>query len=295
LGIIGTGHNKKPWREKIMEEISTEQVAGYVDTAVEMGMNYGPQLILAIIVLIVGLWIINRFVRVIRAGMERSNTEPTLASFLSNLASFGLKALLLISVASMIGIETTSFIAVLGAAGLAVGLALQGSLANFAGGVLVLLFRPFKVGDFIDAQGVSGTVHSIQIFNTILKTPDNKVIIVPNGSISNGIITNFSMEPTRRVDFVFGIGYSDDIAKAKATIERLISEDSRALTDPAPLVVVSALADSSVNITTRVWVNASDYWGLFFDLTEKVKLAFDAEGISIPFPQRDVHVYQESA
>ena len=223
-----------------MEEISTEQVAGYVDTGVEMAMNYGPQLILAVVVLIIGLWIINRFVRVLRAGMERSNTEPTLASFLGNLTSIGLKALLLISVASMIGIETTSFIAVLGAAGLAVGLALQGSLANFAGGVLVLMFKPFKVGDFVDAQGVSGTVHAIQIFNTILKTPDNKVIIVPNGAISNGIITNFSMEPTRRVDFVFGIGYSDD-------------------------------------------------------LTEKVKLAFDAEGISIPFPQRDVHVYQESA
>ena len=276
-----------------MEEISTEQVAGYIDTAVEMGMNYGPQLILAVVVLFVGLWVIKRFVRVLRAGMERSNTEPTLATFLSNLTSIGLKALLLISVASMIGIETTSFIAVLGAAGLAVGLALQGSLANFAGGVLVLMFRPYKVGDFVEAQGVAGTVHAIQIFNTIMKTPDNKVIIVPNGAISNGIITNFSMEATRRVDFVFGIGYSDDIARAKATIERLISEESRALTDPAPLVVVSELGDSSVNITTRVWVNSADYWGVFFDLTERVKLAFDAEGISIPFPQRDVHVFQE--
>ena len=198
-----------------MEEISTEQMAGYMDTAVEMAMTYGPQLILAIVVLIIGLWIINRAIRLMGAAMERSNTEPTLAKFLCNLSSVGLKALLLISVASMIGIETTSFIAVLGAAGLAIGLALQGSLANFAGGVLVLMFRPYKVGDFIDAQGVMGTVHEIQIFNTILKTPDNKVIIVPNGAISNGIITNFSMEATRRVDFVFGIGYSDDIAKAK--------------------------------------------------------------------------------
>ena len=250
---------------------------------------------LAIVVLIIGLWIINRVVRLMGAGMERSNTEPTLAKFLCNLCSFGLKALLLISVASMIGIETTSFIAVLGAAGLAIGLALQGSLANFAGGVLVLLFRPFKVGDFVEAQGVMGTVHEIQIFNTIMKTPDNKVIIVPNGSISNGIITNFSREATRRVDFVFGIGYSDDIAKAKATIERLVKEDSRALSDPEPMIVVSELADSSVNITTRVWVNAADYWGLFFDLTEKVKLTFDQEGISIPFPQRDVHLFQESS
>jgi small conductance mechanosensitive channel len=245
-------------------------------------------------VLIVGLWIINRVIRLMGAGMERSNTEPTLAKFLCNLSSVGLKALLLISVASMVGIETTSFIAVLGAAGLAVGLALQGSLSNFAGGVLVLMFRPYKVGDFIDAQGVMGTVHEIQIFNTILKTPDNKVIIVPNGSISNGIITNFSMEATRRVDFVFGIGYSDDIGKAKSVIEGLVKADERALADPEPQIVVSELADSSVNITTRVWVNAADYWGLFFDLTEKVKLAFDQEGISIPFPQRDLHVFQEN-
>ncbi len=277
-----------------MEELSTDQMAGYIDTAVEMGMTYGPKFILAIVVLIVGLWIINRAIRLMGAGMERSNTEPTLAKFLCNLSSVGLKALLLISVASMIGIETTSFIAVLGAAGLAVGLALQGSLANFAGGVLVLMFRPYKVGDFVDAQGVMGTVHEIQIFNTILKTPDNKVIIVPNGAISNGIITNFSMEATRRVDFVFGIGYSDDIAKAKATIGRLLEEDSRTLSDPEPQIVVSELADSSVNITTRVWVNAADYWGVFFDMTEKVKLAFDQEGISIPFPQRDVHLFQEN-
>jgi len=277
-----------------MEELSTDQVAGYVDKAVEMAMTYGPKLILAILVLLIGLWIINRFIRVMGAGMERSNTEPTLAKFLCNLSSVLLKALLLISVASMIGIETTSFIAVLGAAGLAVGLALQGSLANFAGGVLVLMFRPYKVGDFVEAQGVSGTVHEIQIFNTIMKTPDNKVIIVPNGAISNGIITNYSMEATRRVDFVFGIGYSDDIAKAKATIERLIGEDSRTLSDPAPQIVVSELADSSVNITTRVWANAADYWGVFFDLTEKVKVTFDAEGISIPFPQRDVHLFQQN-
>ncbi|MGD8416296.1 MAG: mechanosensitive ion channel [Pseudomonadales bacterium] len=277
-----------------MEEISTERMSGYMDKAIDLTMTYGPKLLLAIIVLFVGLWIINRFVRVMGAGMEKSNTEPTLARFLCNLTSVGLKALLLISVASMIGIATTSFIAVLGAAGLAVGLALQGSLANFAGGVLVLLFRPYKVGDFIDAQGVMGTVSEIQIFNTIMKTPDNKVIIVPNGSISNGIITNFSMEATRRVDFVFGIGYGDDIAKAKATIERLVKEDSRTLPEPVPQIVVSALGDSSVDITTRIWVNAPDYWGVYFDLTEKVKLAFDQEGISIPFPQRDVHLYQQS-
>jgi len=281
--------------ESMTDMISADQVSKWTDTAIELAMSYGPRLILAIIVLILGLWIINRFIRVMSKGMERSNTEPTLARFLCNLTSVGLKALLLISVASMVGIATTSFIAVLGAAGLAIGLALQGSLANFAGGVLVLMFRPYKVGDVIEAQGVMGTVAEIQIFNTILKTPDNKRIIVPNGGLSNGIITNFSAEPTRRVDFVFGIGYGDDIGKAKDIIAALVREDVRALQDPAPQIVVSNLGDSSVDITTRVWVNAADYWGLFFDLTEKVKLTFDQEGISIPFPQRDVHLYQENA
>jgi len=275
-----------------MEELSTEQMATYMDTAVDMAMRYGPQLILAVVVLIVGMWIVNRVVRVMGKGMERSNVEPTLAKFLGSLVSIGLKALLLISVASMVGIATTSFIAILGAAGLAVGLALQGSLGNFAGGVLVLLFKPYKVGDFIEAQGVAGTVSEIQIFNTVIKTADNKVIIVPNGAVSNGIITNYSMEATRRVDFVFGIDYGDDIKKAKDILARLIDADSRALKDPAPVIVVSELGDSSVNITCRVWVNAADYWGLNFDLTELVKITFDQEGLSFPFPQQDVHMHQ---
>ena len=279
--------------EEIANELSTDKMSHYTDTAVELAMAYGPRLILALIVLVLGLWIINRLVRVLGKAMERSSTDPTLTNFFSNLVSIGLKALLLISVASMIGIETTSFIAILGAAGLAVGLALQGTLANFAGGVLILLFRPYKVGDFIEAQGVAGTVAAIQIFNTIFKTPDNKVIIVPNGAISNGIITNFSKEATRRVDFVFGIGYGDDMTLAKEIIKRLITEDQRALAEPAPQVVVSELADSSVNITARVWVNAADYWSLKFDLTEQVKSTFDKEGVSIPYPQRDVHLYQE--
>lgn len=275
-----------------MEEISTEQMTAYTDTAIELLMTYGPKFLLALVVLIIGLWIIKRVVKVTSKAMERGKAEPTLAKFVASLVSVGLKALLIISVASMIGIETTSFIAILGAAGLAVGLALQGTLANFAGGALILLFRPYKVGDWIDAQGVAGTVHAIQIFNTILKTPDNRTIIIPNGAISNGIITNNSTEPTRRVDFVFGIGYGDDIAKAKGIIERLIGADERTLSDPAAQIVVSALADSSVNLTVRVWVNAADYWGVFFDLTEKVKLAFDEEGVSIPFPQQDVHMHQ---
>lgn len=269
-----------------------DQLSKYTDTAIEMAMTYGPKLILAILVLIIGLWIIRRIVNLMARGMDRSSTEPTLARFLTSLVSIGLKALLLISVASMVGIETTSFIAILGAAGLAVGLALQGSLANFAGGVLVLMFKPYKVGDYVEAQGVGGSVAEIQIFNTIINTPDNKRIIVPNGAISNGVITNYSAEETRRVDFVFGIGYGDDIGKAKQVLESLVTADGRVFQDPAPQIVVGNLGDSSVDIIVRVWANASDYWGLKFDLTERVKVAFDEHGISIPFPQRDVHLHQ---
>ena len=275
-----------------MDEISTEQISVYLDTGTTMLMTYGPQLLLAIVVLIVGLWVINRFVAATRRTMEARSFDPTLGRFLTSLLSVIFKALLLISAASMIGIATTSFIALLGAAGLAIGLALQGSLANFAGGVLVLMFRPFKVGDFIEAQGISGTVAEIQIFNTVIKTPDNKVMIVPNGPISNGIITNYSKEATRRVDFVFGIGYGDDIAQARSVLEGLVSADERILSDPPSLVAVSELADSSVNFTVRVWVNAPDYSGVKFGMTESVKLAFDQANISIPFPQSDIHIHQ---
>ena len=277
-----------------MEDISTGQVSVFMSTAIEMAMSYGPRLILALVVLFVGLGLVKHIVALTAKAMERSSAEPTLSKFLSSMVSIGLKALLLISVASMVGIETTSFIAILAAAGLAIGLALQGTLANFAGGVLVLMFRPYRIGDFIEAQDISGTVVEIQIFNTVLKTGDNKRIIVPNGLISNGIVTNYSTEAPRRVDFVFGIGYEADIGKAKAIITRLLEADERAIADPTPLVVVSELADSSVNLTVRVWANASDYSGLLYALTENVKLAFDAEGISIPYPQQDVHVHQTS-
>jgi small conductance mechanosensitive channel len=280
--------------EVIPEELSADRIQGYIDQAVEMAIQWGPKLLLTIIVLIVGLWIIKRVVNVVKKGLETSKTDVTLAKFLASLTSIILKALLFISVASMVGIETTSFIAILGAAGLAIGLALQGSLANFAGGVLILMFRPYKIGDFVDAQGVSGTVSAIQIFNTVIKTPDNKVIIVPNGSISNGIITNFSAEETRRVDFVFGIGYDDDIAKTKETLKAIFAADERVFDDPAPFVVLSELADSSVNFTCRVWVKAPDYWAVYFDTMETVKLRFDAENISIPYPQQDVHMHQVS-
>ncbi|MEL0063501.1 MAG: mechanosensitive ion channel domain-containing protein [Gammaproteobacteria bacterium] len=279
--------------EGVMQEV--EDIDKYVDMAVGLAMSYGPKLILAILTLIVGLWIINAFCRGVDKGFEKSSMEPTLRRFLNSLIGVGLKALLLISVASMVGIETTSFIAVLGAAGLAVGLALQGSLANFAGGVLLLIFRPYKVGDFVDAGGHAGTVSSIEIFNTVLKTADNKTIIIPNGAVSSGSITNFSTESTRRVDLVFGIGYDDDMKKAKSILQGLIEADERILKDPAPVIVVSNLGDSAVDITTRSWVNSGDYWGVYFDLVENGKEAFDANGISIPYPQTDVHLHQSSS
>jgi small conductance mechanosensitive channel len=193
----------------------------------------------------------------------------------------------------MLGVEMTSFIAILGAAGLAVGLALSGTLQNFAGGVMILLFRPFKVGDFIDAQGFMGSVKEIQIFNTILKTPDNKTIIIPNGGLSTSSMTNFSTEPQRRVDWTFGIGYGDDAEKAKAVLKRLCDEDERILKDPEVFIALSALADSSVNFVVRAWVNAPDYWNVFFDMNEKVYKTFAEEGLNIPFPQMDVHVHKQ--
>ncbi|MFQ5771436.1 MAG: mechanosensitive ion channel family protein [bacterium] len=264
------------------------------DKTLQLLMQYGAGILMALVTLIVGLWIIKAIVKTLNRVMTRSKVDVSLQKFLGNFAGVLLKVLLIVSVAQMVGIETTSFIAILGAAGLAVGLALQGSLANFAGGVLILLFKPYKVGDFIDAQGVTGTVNQIQVFNTILKTPDNKTIIVPNGTISNGIITNFATEPKRRIDMTFGIGYNDDINKARDVLNRLIESDERIEKDPAPLVAVSELADSSVNFVVRVWCNAPDYWGIYFDMQEKVKLAFDEYQISIPFPQRDIHVYNSA-
>ncbi len=273
----------------------TEGTLDMAETAIDVGMEYGPPLLLAILTLIIGLWVINRIVALMARGMEARKVEATLSGFLRNLASIGLKVLLLLSVAGMVGIETTSFVAVLAAAGFAVGLALQGSLGNFAGGVLILLFRPFKVGEVIEAQGVLGTVREIQIFNTILKTFDNRTIIVPNGSLSNGIITNMSREDNRRVEWTFGVSYDDDIRKVKDTLEELLTQDERILGDPAPTVVLSEFADSSVNFMVRAWVNAGDLWPVFWDLNERVKQAFDEREISIPFPQRDVHLYQNQS
>ncbi len=269
-------------------------VQQYWEHILELVMLYAPRLATAILTLVIGLWVIRILSRYVEKALEKGKVDVSLQRFLISLVSIGLKLLLLISVASMVGIATTSFVAILGAAGLAVGLALQGSLANFAGGVLILLLKPFKVGDVIQAQGFTGRVDAIQIFNTILKTPDNKTIIIPNGALSNGNILNFSMEKKRRVDFTFGIGYDDDLRKAKAILQQIVDADERIHKDPPPQIVVAELADSSVNIAVRVWCNAEDYWAIYFDTIEKVKLTFDEEGISIPYPQHDVHLYQEA-
>jgi small conductance mechanosensitive channel len=261
-----------------------------VDQAITLVMAYAPKVVLAIVTLIVGMWLINRFVRLLDSKLGKK--DPTLNTFLCGLLSAVLKILLLISVASMVGIATTSFIAIIGAAGLAIGLALQGSLGNFAGGVLILIFKPFKVGDVIEAQGYLGSVVEISILYTIVNTFDNRRIIIPNGDLSNSSLTNLSAYPTRRCDMSFGIGYGDDIDKAKAIIKRLIEEDDRAKKDPAPMIVVGGLGESSVDLTVRAWTDSGNLWPFYWDMQERVKKAFDAEGISIPFPQRDVHMYK---
>lgn len=267
----------------------------YMDTAVELFMTYVPKLVLAILTLLIGLWIIRMVVKVSRKGLEKSKADVTLIPFLSSLLSVGLKALLLISVASMIGIATTSFIAVLGAAGLAVGLALQGSLANFAGGVLILIFKPYVVGDLIEAQGHLGVVKEVQIFNTILLSPTNRRVIIPNGAMSNGSVENFSAEGTLRVDLTIGISYAADVPKAKQVLIKMMQDNPQVLQDPVPMAAVAELADSSVNLAVRPWCKVADYWDVYFETTEMAKVVLEENGISIPFPQRDVHLHQVSA
>ena len=255
-------------------------------------ITYGGKLLLALLTLVIGLWLIKRLIRIMGKYFELRKYEETLKKFLTQLISAVLKVLLIISVVSMLGVQMTAFIALLGAIGLAFGMALSGTLQNFAGGVLLLMLKPFKVGDYIEAQDYSGTVESIQIFHTILLTPDKKTIIIPNGPLSNGAAINYSASPLRRVDWTFGIGYTDSIDEAREIITGLLVNDKRVLKDPAPFIGVASLEESSVNMVTRAWVNASDYWDLFFEMNEKVRKTFDQKGISIPFPQRNVHVFE---
>jgi len=279
--------------EIIMKEVESVTETGYAlaNMAFEYILRYTPTVIGAIVALIIGLWVIKWVLKMVNGALTRAKVDESLKPFLKSLIGALLKVMLAISIMSMLGIAMTSFIAILGAAGLAVGMALSGTLQNFAGGVIILLFKPFKAGDYIEAQGYSGVVNEIQIFVTILTTPDNKTIIIPNGGLSNGAMINYSTQATRRVDWVFGIGYGDDLKKAKDLLKNLLEADSRILKDPAIFVGLGEMADSSINLTVRVWVNAEDYWGVFFDTNEKVYNEFNASGINIPYPQMDVHVH----
>jgi small conductance mechanosensitive channel len=253
---------------------------------------YGLKVVGAIVILVVGRIIVGFLAKMVGRLLRGAGTDETLTKFIMSLTRIGLLIFVILAAVNTLGVETTSFIAVIGAAGLAIGFALQGSLANFASGVMLIIFRPFKTGDFVEIAGTVGTVDAIQIFNTVLKTPDNKMIIVPNSGVTGGNITNYSANETRRIDLVFGISYDDDIKKAKKILERILAEDERVLKEPAPVVAVSELADSSVNFVVRPWAKTSDYWRVYFDITEKVKLTFDEQGISIPYPQRDIHMHE---
>jgi small conductance mechanosensitive channel len=257
------------------------------------GAQYGLNLVGAVLIFFIGKWGARLFSRLIEKIMIKANIEKTLSSFVRYIIYFGLLIVVIIAALNKLGVQTTSLIAIIGAAGLAVGLALQGSLANFAAGIMLILFKPFKVGDVIEAGGALGVVTEIQIFNTILNTPDNKRVIIPNNKVTGDKITNITGTDKRRVDMVFGISYTDDIKKAKEILEQVVNSNPLVLKDPPQTIAVSELADSSVNLVCRPWVRTEDYWNVYFDITEKGKIALEEGGMTIPFPQRDVHLYQE--
>lgn len=270
------------------EEVNV--VNNYVDKALDFGFEYAPKLIGGILVLFIGLWIIKLITKGVGKSLEKSKIDQSLVPFLRSITNMILKALLAITVMGMIGIEMTSFVAIIGAAGLAVGLALSGTLQNFAGGVIILILKPFKIGDFIEAQGFIGTVKEISIFATMLNTNDKKLVIIPNGPLSTGALVNYSAEELRRVDFTFGIAYGDDVQTFRKAINDCIASDDRILNDPPTFIGLAELADSSVNFTVRVWVNTPDYWDVFFAMNEKVYTKFPEYNLNIPFPQMDVHI-----
>lgn len=267
----------------------------YLKIGKEWLITHGPGILVALVILVVGRWLALWFAAIVKRAMMRGDVEETLSRFLGKLIYYSLLTAVVIAAADQAGINTTSFLAIMGAAGLAVGLALKDSLANFASGVMLILFRPFKVDDAVTVGGVTGTVRQIDIFSTIILTFDNQKFIIPNSSITSGVINNINAEPTRRIDLVVGIGYDDDIRLAKTTLEELVQDDDRILDDPAPTIAVSELGASSVNLVVRPWVNTPDYWNVRLDLTEKIKLTFDEKGISIPYPQQDVHMHQKTA
>ncbi len=268
-------------------------ITKYIDIMVHWFSTYSLKVVAAILILIIGNWISRKISKIMIVILEKNKLDSALAGFMSSMIYYMLFILVMIAAAGQLGINTTSFLTIVGAAGLAIGLALKDSLSNFASGVMLILFRPFKTGDVINASGITGAVAEITIFNTILNTPDNQRIIVPNSNITTGVITNITANPTRRVDMVIGISYDDNIGQAKQLIEEILEKETRILDDPPPKVAVAELGDNSVNLAVRPWVKTADYWDVYFGITETIKLAFDEKGISFPFPQRDVHMYTE--
>ena len=270
--------------------MESELTKDMMSSLIEIGSSIGISLLMALAILIVGRQLVKLILRLITVALEKSKVEDTVRIFVTNLLNTLLMILVFIAAINQLGIETTSIIAVLGAAGLAIGLALQGSLSNFAAGILIVIYRPYKVGDYIEAGNHAGTVKDIQIFSTVLKTPDNKIVVVPNGSIMNGSIVNYSDQDTRRVDLIISCSYEDDIDKVRSVLEDILKKEKRILKDPKPQIAVAELADSSVNFIFRPWVKRTDYLPVYYSLLEEVKKRFDIEGISIPYPQSDVHI-----
>ncbi|WP_370861493.1 mechanosensitive ion channel family protein [Parabacteroides faecis] len=268
---------------------SSPRLEKIVNSLVEQGSHLGWTIIKAILVFIIGRFVIRMINKLVRRILTKRDFDPSVKTFVGSLVNVTLMVLLIISVVGALGVQTTSFAALLASAGVAIGMALSGNLSNFAGGLIILLFKPYKVGDYIESQGVGGTVKEIQIFHTILLTSDNKNIYIPNGSLSSGVVTNIGREPTRRVEWTFGVDYGSDYEQVKRVIESVLAQDARILNDPAPFIALSALADSSVNVVVRAWVKSPDYWGVFFDTNKAIYATFNAEGIGFPFPQLTVH------
>lgn len=265
------------------------KVETIIQRLIDWGINAGERIIGAIIVFVVGRFIISFLNKLINKLLSKRKIDPSIKTFVRSLSNILLTILLIVAVVSKLGVETTSFAALLASAGVAIGMALSGNLQNFAGGLIVLLLRPYKVGDLIESQGITGTVREIQIFHTVLTTADNKVIYIPNGALSSGTVTNYSREATRRIEWIVGVEYGEDFEKVKKTIEDILAADGRILTDPAPTIALHALDASSVNVVTRVWVNAADYWDVYFNINKQIYAVFNREGIGFPFPQLTIH------
>ncbi len=270
-------------------DMTNEMVMKYTDLAITYTSEYGLKIIAALLIFVIGKWAVKKVTALIKTVMQKAEVDETLIEFSESVIYFMLLLMVAMAALNALGVNTTSFVAILGAASLAIGLALQGSLANIGAAVLIIIFRPFKVGDFVEAGGAMGTVEDVNLFSTIIAPVDNRTIIVPNASIVSGNIINYSNKPERRVDHVFGIGYDDDLRLAKSTLLEIIKADDRILSEPEPFVAVGELGDSSVNFTVRVWTGTDDYWGVYFDMIETVKLTFDEKGISFPYPQMDIH------